>query len=189
MAALELRYDWDYSDYARLPDDGNRYEVIDGELLVTPAPSPLHQRLCFRLAMALEAYVERNGLGVVLPDVDLLFQTGQFLRPDFLVAPGSPREGITKRGVEKAPSLVAEILSPTSGSIDLVKKPARYGDFGIAEYWVLDPEERCAWVWRFAAQLDEGASEPARVVDQLTWHPAGASEPLVVDLGDVLKPL
>ena len=185
MRTQERRYDWDYSDYARLPDDGNRYEVIDGELLVTPAPSPLHQRVLFRLAMELDAYVERHGLGVVLPDVDLLFQTSQFLRPDFLVAPGSPNEGITRRGVEKAPLLVVEILSPTSGSIDKVKKPARYGDFGLPEYWVLDPEERCAWVWRFAA----GASEGERVVGQLEWQPAGASERLVIQLEQVLKPI
>jgi Uma2 family endonuclease len=123
MSTLELRYDREYSDYARLPDDGNRYEVIDGELLVTPAPSPLHQRVLFRLAMELDAYVERHNLGVVLPDVDLLFQTGQFLRPDFLVAPGSPKEGITRRGVEKGPSLVVEILSPTSGPIDMSRSP------------------------------------------------------------------
>jgi Uma2 family endonuclease len=185
MSTLELRYDWDYSDYARLPDDGNRYEVIDGELLVTPAPSPLHQLVSFRLAMELHAYVERHRLGVVLPDVDLLFQTGQFLRPDFLVVPESSRPGITRRGIEMAPSLVVEILSPTSGPIDLVKKPARYGDFGIPEYWVIDPEERCAWVWRYAA----GASEGERVVGRLEWRPAGVREPLVVDLERVLKPI
>jgi Uma2 family endonuclease len=185
MRTLERRYDWDYSDYARLPDDGNRYEVIDGELLVTPAPSPLHQRVLFRLAMELDAYVERHGLGVMFPDVDLLFQTGQFLRPDFLVVPESSRPGITRRGIEMAPSLVVEILSPTSGPIDLVKKPARFGEFGIPEYWVIDPDERCAWVWRFAA----GESEADRAIGQLTWHPAGASEPLVVDLEKVLKPI
>jgi Uma2 family endonuclease len=135
--------------------------------------------------MELDAYVERHNLGVVLPDVDLLFQTGQFLRPDFLVAPGSPKEGITRRGVEKGPSLVVEILSPTSGPIDMVKKPARYGDFGIPEYWVIDPEEPCAWVWRFAA----GASEGERVEGLLEWRPMGVSEPLVVDLKQVLKPI
>jgi Uma2 family endonuclease len=185
VGTLRLRYDWDYSDYARLPDDGNRYEVIDGELLVTPAASPGHQRVSFRLQMLLDAYVERHGLGVVIDDVDLLFQTGQFLRPDILVVPESSRPGITRRGIEMAPSLVVEILSPTSGSIDLVKKPARYGDFGIPEYWVLDPEERCAWVWRFAA----GATEAERVVGRLEWRPAGAPEPLIVDLDEVLKPI
>jgi Uma2 family endonuclease len=185
MSTLELRYDWDYSDYARLPDDGNRYEVIDGELLVTPSPSPQHQRMSFRLAMLLEAFVSRHALGLVLYDVDLLFQTGQFLRPDILVVPESSRPGITRRGIEMPPSLVIEILSPTSAAIDKVKKPTRYGDFGIPEYWVLDAEERCAWVWRFAA----GATEAERVEGRLTWKPTGTSEALVIDLAEVMKPL
>lgn len=184
MSTPELRYDWTYSDYARLPDDGNRYEVIDGELLVTPSPSPLHQRVVFRLGMALERYVQRHGLGVVIPDVDLLFQTGQFLRPDVLVAHNTP-DGITNRGIEAAPLLVVEILSPTSGAIDRVKKPARYGAFGIPEYWVLDPAEGCAWVWRFA----EGATTPERFVGAFEWHAPGAPEVLTIDLGEVLAPL
>lgn len=185
MSTLELRYDWDYSDYARLPDDGNHYEVLDGELLVTPSPSPDHQNIMGRLYLLLVAYVDRHRLGVVIQDVDLLFQTGQFLRPDLLVVPASSRPGITKRGIEMAPALVVEILSPTSGAIDLVKKPARYGDFGIPEYWVLDPEERCAWVWRFA----EGATAPEQLRGRLEWHAPGASEPLVIDLEEMLRPL
>jgi Uma2 family endonuclease len=185
MSTPELRYDWTYSDYARLPDDGNRYEVIDGELLVTPSPSPLHQRVVARLLMALDPYVERYGLGLVIPDVDLLFQTGQFLRPDLLVAQRGVPEGITNRGIEAAPLLVVEILSPTSGAIDRVKKPARYGDFGIPEYWVLDPEDRCAWVWRFA----EGATSPERVEGRLEWRPAGVPQSLKIDLAGVLAPL
>jgi Uma2 family endonuclease len=185
MSTQELRYDWTYADYARLPDDGNHYEVLDGELLVTPSPSPLHQRIAFRLAMAIDAYVERHGLGVVIPDVDLLFVSGQFLRPDLLVVPERSREGITNRGVETAPLLVVEILSPTSAAIDRVKKPARCGDFGIPEYWVLDPEEHCAWVWRFAS----GVAGPERTEGWLEWHPEGAPEPLALDLGALLGPL
>src|SRR6185436_2626854 len=105
-----------YSDYARLPDDGNRYEVIDGEVLVTPAPSTGHQHILANLLFAFRQYLEREPIGVVLPDIDLLFVSGQFLRP----------------------ALVVEILSPTSASIDRVKKPRRYGDFGVPEYWVVD---------------------------------------------------
>jgi len=185
MSIPELRYDWTYSDYARLPDDGNRYEVIDGELLVTPSPSPLHQRIVARLLMALDPYAERHGLGLVIPDVDLLFQTGQFLRPDLLVAPRDRPEGITNRGIETAPLLVVEILSPTSGAIDRVTQPMSYGDLGTPEYWVLDPEECCAWTWRFA----EGATSPERVEGRLEWRPRSASEPLEVDLAGVLAPL
>jgi Uma2 family endonuclease len=179
------RYHWDYSDYARLPDDGNHYEVLDGELLVTPSPSPDHQNIMGRLYMLLVAYVERHELGVVILDVDLLFQTGQFLRPDVLVVPESSRAAITRRGIETAPSLVVEILSPTSSGIDLVKKPARYGDFGIPEYWVLDPEDRSAWIWRFA----EGSRVPEQVRGRLEWKAPGAPEPLVIDLDALLQPI
>jgi len=119
----------------------------------------------FRLAMALEPYVERSHLGLVIPE--------------------RGRDGITNRGVETAPLLVVEILSPTSGAIDREKKPARYGHFGIPEYWVLDPEERCAWVWRFA----EGATSPERIRGHLGWRPAGAPEALTVELERLLAPL
>jgi Uma2 family endonuclease len=179
------RYTWDYSDYARFPDDGNRYEVIDGEVLVTPAPSTDHQHIALNLASALRAYVEREPIGVVLPDVDLLFVTGQFLRPDLVVVPNSSRAGITRRGVEMPPALVVEILSPTSSSIDRVKKPRRYGDFGVPEYWVVDPEERVVWVWRFAA----GAHEAERVKGRLTWRPDAASQPFEIGPEELFRPM
>ena len=193
MSQHPPRYGFDYSDYARFPDDGNRYEVIDGEVLVTPAPSPMHQHVLGTLFMALRQYVERWKLGVVLPDVDLLFVTGQFLRPDVLFVPENARGGITNRGVEEAPGLVVEILSPTSRSIDQVKKPRRCGDFGIPEYWVVDPNERVVWVWRFASE-DVG---PERVTDRLEWQPAGAgpvasatgAPPLVLDLEELFRPM
>ena len=185
MSQQTTRYKWTYADYARLPDDGNRYEVIDGELLVTPAPSTMHQHVLATLMIALRLFVEREGLGVVFPDVDLLFASGQYLRPDLVFVPNSSRAGITNRGVEEPPGLVVEILSPSSSSIDRVKKPLRYGDFGVPEYWVVDPEERVVWVWRFA----EGATEPERVADRITWQPAGAPEPLNVELEDLFRPM
>ena len=184
MSQQTTRYKWTYADYARLPDDGNRYEVIDGELLMTPAPSTGHQHILATLMIALRPYAEREALGVVLPDVDLLFASGQYLRPDLVFVPNSSRSGITNRGVEEAPGLVVEILSPTSASIDRVKKPLRYGDFGVPEYWVVDSEERVVWVWRFA----EGATDPERVTERITWQPAGASMPLTLELEDLFRP-
>jgi Uma2 family endonuclease len=117
--------------------------------------------------------------------VDLLFVTGQFLRPDLLFVPESARSGITDRGVEQPPGLVVEVLSPTSASIDRVRKPRRYGDFGVPEYWVVDPEERVVWVWRFAS----GAGEPSRETERVSWRPEGASEPLVLGLEELFRPM
>jgi Uma2 family endonuclease len=175
---------WTYSEYARFPDDGNRYEVIDGEVLVTPAPSPQHQHVLLNLLIALRQYAERHRIGTVLPDVDLLFRTGQFLRPDLLFVPESARAGITDRGVEQAPGLVVEVLSRTSSSSDRVRKPRRYGEFGIPEYWVVDPPEGVVWVWRFAA----GATEPERVEGVLRWQPVAGVEPLDLPVEALLRP-
>ena len=178
-------YTWTYSEYARFPDDGNRYEVIDGEVLVTPAPSPRHQDVLGSLFIVLGQYVQRNRLGKVFPDIDLLFVSGQFLRPDLLFVPKDARQGITDSGMELTPGLVVEVLSPTSSSIDRVKKPRRYGDFGVPEYWVVDPEEQVVWVWRFAA----GKKEAERITDRITWQPAGASEPFALELSELFRPM
>jgi Uma2 family endonuclease len=134
--------EWTYSEYARLPDDGNRYEVLDGEVLVTPAPTMHHQKVVQRLLLALVRYVEDAGHGWVFQDVDLLFATGHFLRPDLLVVPADAREGMTDRGMELPPALVVEVLSPSTRAVDMEKKPRRYLDFGVPGYWVVDPGKR-----------------------------------------------
>ena len=185
MSNRSPRYTWTYADYARFPDDGNRYEVIDGEVLVTPAPSPDHQHVLLTLCIALRKYVQEHRLGVVLPDVDVLFVTGQFLRPDLVFVPESAREGITDRGVELPPGLIVEVLSPTSARIDRVKKPRRYGDFGVPEYWVADPKARVVWVWRFA----QGAREPERVAGTLAWRPSPDEPPLEREVSEIFRPM
>jgi len=185
MSNRSPRYTWTYADYARFPDDGNRYEVIDGEVLVTPAPSPNHQHVLLNLLLAIHAYVEEHHLGVVLPDVDVLFVTGQFLRPDLVFVPESAREGITNSGVELPPGLMVEVLSPTSARIDRVKKPRRYGDFGVPEYWVADPKARVVWVWRFA----QGAREPERVSERIEWRPSADVPPFELEVSEIFRPM
>ena len=166
--------EWTYSEYARFPDDGDRYEVIDGEVLVTPAPGTQHQRVAFRLITLLQAYVSAHGLGEMLWDVDLLFVEGQFLRPDMLFVPTSQAHRATDRGMEGVPGLIVEVQSPSSVSIDRVKKPRRYRDFGVPEYWVVDPVERAVLVWRFA----QGATEPETALEWLHWSPDPSLAPV-----------
>jgi Uma2 family endonuclease len=151
---------WTYSEYARLPDDGNRYEVIDGEVCVIPAPGPKHQRVAAALYRVLDDYVSRYGLGKMYWDVDLLFVAGQFLRPDMVFVPISALAGVTDRGVECAPGLVVEVVSPHSELIDRVKKPPRYRDFGVPEYWVVDPDARTVEVYRFASGRPDTPAAP-----------------------------
>lgn len=177
--------EWTYSEYARLPDDGNRYEVLDGEVLVTPAPSPHHQILIRRLLIEVVEYVEGRGVGWVLQDVDLLFRTGQYLRPDLVVVPAEGRAGITDRGVEVAPALVAEVLSPSSGTIDKVKKPRRYLDFGVPAYWVVDPAEAAVWIW----EAETGPESPRREAETVRWAFPEDAEPLRLDVGGLIAPI
>lgn len=170
--------EWTYSEYARLPDDGNRYEVLDGEVLATPAPTPHDQKVIQRLLLALLQYVEDRGAGWVFQDVDLLFRTGQFLRPDLVVVPADGRAGITDRGVEVAPAMVAEVLSPSSETIDRVTKPRRYLDFGVPTYWVVDPAEGVVWRWDAGTDPDD----PARIEAVLRWSYPGGAPALELDV-------
>jgi Uma2 family endonuclease len=131
----------DYDDYAAAPDDGQRYEIIRGELYVTPAPGPLHQRLLGRLFQQLAAYYHEGGRGeVFLAPVDLILTPHDILQPDIVVVTSTA--DITKRGIERPPLLVVEILSPSSARQDRGVKFERYAQLGVPHYWILHAEAR-----------------------------------------------
>jgi Uma2 family endonuclease len=169
-----------YSDYARIPDDGKRYEVLEGGLLVTPAPSPLHQMVSFRLQRQLVDHFEPRGLGHVLAaPIDVILSAHDILQPDLVVAPDGQ---ISKRGIEGSPTLAVEILSPSTRRRDRTRKSRRYAALGVAHFWLVDPDARrieCyraeggAYTW---AVRGEGASRvllpdwPGLVIDlALLW--------------------
>jgi len=168
---------WTYDEYARLPEDGDRYEIIRGEVCVTPGPSPRHQWVALRLLRTLSEYVERHGLGVVLNDVDLLFVSGEFLRPDMLFVPWDRLSGITTRGVESAPDLVIEVLSPGSERIDRDKKPPRYAELGVPAYWLVDPANHAIEIFTPAE-----AAAPVIAKRRLEWQPDPDVSALSIDV-------
>ena len=137
QAATKMTYD----QYCLLPEDGKQYELIDGELFMTPAPKPKHQRIVLRLAEELSAYVKKNGLGeVFVSPVDVLMDRHTVLQPDVLFI-SSARAGIVKEeAIEGAPDLVVEVLSPSTFYKDLRKKMMAYSQFGVQEYWIVDSE-------------------------------------------------
>jgi Uma2 family endonuclease len=184
MSVTGATPEWTYSEYARLPDDGNRYEVIDGEVCVTPAPGPPHQRVAAELFTILQEYVQRHSLGEMLWDVDLLFVSGQFLRPDMLFVPRAAAGGVTDRGMEVTPGLVVEVLSPHSKRIDRVLKPPRYRDFSVPEYWVVDPAARA--IERYGLAAD---AAPEICTRSLTWQPAPDAPALELDVARIFRAL
>ena len=106
----------DYSDYLAAPADGQRYEILAGGLLVTPAPSPRHQRIVLRIAGRFREYFESRKCEVFVAPIDLILTDHDVLQPDLLVIddPGL----VTARGIEGPPLLVVEVLSPTTAGRD-----------------------------------------------------------------------
>jgi len=148
----ELKQKLDYSDYAEFPSDGNRYELMEGDLYVTPAPSPLHQRISKRLQRQLEAYFESRSLGEVFhAPIDVILTFHDVNQPDIVVVT-DPKQ-ISQRGIEGPPTLVIEILSPSTRKTDLTVKSRRYAALKIPHYWIVDPEAR-----RLACYRAEGGA-------------------------------
>jgi Uma2 family endonuclease len=122
-------------DLDRMPDDGHRYELLDGALIVSPAPGLPHQRVAVVLISALELACPDDL--VVFPNVNVRLGAGSALEPDAVVA--RPPDVIGAR-LLRVPLLVAEILSPDSALRDLNLKKAAYERFGVPSYWVIDPD-------------------------------------------------
>lgn len=133
----------DYELYRLLPEDGKRTELIDGELLMTPAPSPRHQRVVASLGFQLVGFVKANALGeVFIAPVDVVFEEHVVLEPDILYISRQRSEIVRDDAVHGSPDLAVEILSPTSFYHDMRRKVDIYSRFGVQEYWIVDPEKQ-----------------------------------------------
>lgn len=124
-------------DLEAMPDDGNRYELIDGMLVVSPAPSRRHQRVLFKLAILLEENCPAE-LEVLPAPFSVRQSSTTELQPDILVARD---EDLTEKLLPVAPVLAVEVLSPSSVINDLNNKKAAYERMGVASYWVVDPQQ------------------------------------------------
>ena len=142
-----------WQDVQQLPDDGNRYEAIAGELYVTPAPSLRHQRISMRLTLLLHSLLVEPGHGeLFFAPVGVEFPTTQEgVQPD-LVFVSHRRGGILADAwIRGAPDLVVEILSPTTAHRDRGVKQKLYERQGVEQYWIVDPEASAVEVWTFGA--------------------------------------
>ena len=130
-----------YEDYAALPNDGKRYEILEGELAVTPAPSTKHQIASANLFKILSRYIDNINLGTLLyAPVDLILESTSVLQPDLLFVAKARQNIITDRAIEGAPDLVIEILSPNTSRNDRVTKAQIYSRHKVPAYWIVDPE-------------------------------------------------
>ena len=152
------------ADLDTMPDDGHRYELIDGALIVTPAPSPAHQRavgeLYVRLRNACPSHLE-----VFFAPLDVALADDTIMQPDLLIA---RREDVTELDLPTAPVLAVEVLSPSTRRIDLTLKRSRLEAAGCESYWVVDPHEPSLTAWQLA---NATYVEVAHVVGNETFQP------------------
>jgi Uma2 family endonuclease len=134
---------WTYMDYAAMPDDGKRYEVLKGVLYMSPAPTPDHQSISVRLVAFLFQFVEVAGVGRVFhAPTDVELAPGDIVQPDVFVLLNTSLEQIGEKRVFGGPDLVVEILSPSTMSDDLYGKRDAYERAQVPEYWIVSPGER-----------------------------------------------
>jgi Uma2 family endonuclease len=172
-----------YADLEDMADDGRRYEIVDGELFdVTPAPSPLHQRVSKRLQRQLEAYFEAAQRGEVFnAPVDVILTPHDVFEPDIvLVTDGSQVSG---RAIEGVPALLVEVLSPSTTAYDRTTKGRRYAALAIPHYWIVDPVGRRIECYRWEKGTHHLVAEGG--ASGVLRHPD--FEGLVVDLDAIWR--
>lgn len=128
-----------YDDYCLIPNDGKRYEVIHGELFMSPSPIMRHQRISMSLTLLLGNYVEEEGIGILLvAPMDVLLSEHNVVQPDLLFISNDSASIISEKNIQGAPDLLIEILSEGNRRHDEVVKRKLYESFGVQEYWVID---------------------------------------------------
>lgn len=182
MGMPQANQRWTAAMVRELPDDGNRYEVIDGELLVTPSPVEVHQRAVGVLFGHLFNYLEPLGIGEVLASpADLELDPHGLVQPDLFVQ-GLVDGKLSRRWNDGAPLLlVVEVLSPSTARADRTTKRLRFQRAGIPEYWIVDLDARVIERWR--PQDDR----PEVNAERITWQPVDAPEPLTVNLATYFR--
>jgi Uma2 family endonuclease len=179
VTVIPVDDDFVADDLAQLPDDGNRYELLDGELLVTPSPRVRHQAVSGALFYLLRRVLP-PGLRLLAAPMDVRFGPKRQLQPDLLVVRD---EGLDAVRVESVPLLVVEVLSPGTRSRDQVTKRRAYEQEGVTSYWIVDPKRPSLTV----LELDGGSYREVAFVEGGTAWAAALPYPVTVVPADLLR--
>ena len=140
-----------YDEYCDLPNDRNRYEILDGELSVTPAPTTKHQIALGNLHRILSPHVFANHIGrLLLAPTDVILAATTVVQPDLVFVGNDRSQVVTARGVEGAPTLVVEILSPTTHRTDRLTKAQLYAKHQVPHFWLIDPDQQTLEAYELA---------------------------------------
>ena len=165
-----------------LPDDGKRYETVHGELLVTPAPSARHQHAIRELSGRLYPYLKQFPVGTLFTSpADISWAPDVLVQPDIFVVTASEARALEWSRMRSL-LLAIEVLSPATQRYDRFTKRRLYQEYRVGCYWMVSIDERAAEVW------SPDATVPRQERERLVWYPAGAAEPLIIPLRDILPP-
>jgi len=179
MLMLTNSTGWSVSDLDQLPDDGNRYEIVDGELFVTPAPSRRHQLVSASFFRRIDAFVASTGIGrTFYAPGDVQNDVKNRVQPDIFVEPRTNDRPPANWTDAPKPILVVEILSDTTAHRDIGFKRTFYARAGIPEYWIVNSDERSVLIAR-------RGHRDSVVGDRIVWQPAAADRELVIKLEEL----
>ena len=169
--------EWTAEMVNALPEDGKRYEVIDGELFVTPAPLLVHQKAVAELYLLLAPYAKALKLDPLFAPAAVRFSERREVQPDVLVMPRMPdgKFAVSFGDVGKL-LLAVEVVSPSSGRTDRFTKRRLYQEENVLDYWIIDTESRTVECWQPQSEHAE------TVVTTLYWQPLASHAPLAIDL-------
>jgi Uma2 family endonuclease len=167
---------WTYDDYAALPDDGRRYEIVNGVLYMSPSPSWSHQEIVGEIFSHLRTYLRTTGSGgAFMAPIDVELAPNVVFQPDVVVLLKANRKKLKERHIVGAPDLAVEIVSPSSETHDRHKKIDAYARAGVPEYWIVDPDARTVEVlaWEKGEYQSQGvyrgkATLPSQIVPGLS---------------------
>jgi Uma2 family endonuclease len=166
-----------------LPDDGKRYEVVHGELFVTPAPRAWHQEIVYRCAESLRSYLREQRVGHPFhAPADISWAPDVLVQPDVFVVPLEHARTMNWAAMQTL-LLAIEVLSPSTSRADRFAKRRLYQEARVPLYWVVDGDARVVEVWT------PDATFPVTVSDHIVWHPAGAAAPFRLDLAELFRPI
>jgi len=162
-------------DLRAFPPDRNRYELVHGELLVTPAPAMWHEVLVNRLLSSLIRYTEEQSIGIAFSRSEIEYGRHTHFEPDIMVVSAMDVKQLDWAKVRR-PLLIVEVISSSSTRIDRFTKRVEYLRQGVEPYWVVDGEKHLVEVWSV------GHESPIFAQDRLRWHPEGVAAPFQLDL-------
>jgi len=169
MTQIAQTIQWTYEDYLSFPEDGKRYEIIEGDCFMSPAPRTRHQKISFRLGYFLQDYLQRTKAGEAFDaPTDVVLSATNIVQPDLLVILAVRTFMITEKNIQGAPDLVIEILSETTRKMDEVVKKKLYERHGVLEYWIVDPDLALVKIYRLTdgryGRAEERAQERGETV-------------------------